>query len=949
MMNAIPRGKPYAGQKFLFAAAISAVAVGAFAEDAYLQSTGVQAIDTGYCANPKTGVTADFAFTSATPTQQKVFGADVDTGQDPDNRCFSFSTYINGSGYYAWACCDGKGNWTPYDGNNTNPDAKADTRRRTVVLDSYNKVAKLLTGGAETASRAIGTTRTRTSPRTLAIFADNDGDKFTPSNMSTMKLYSFKIEDEGKLARLFIPYAKGNITGLKDVLTGEVYPSCNGLPFLYGGDIGILENCGLETAPEGFFLHDGALVDAELWRLNGDDLEFAVSFSCPSGTVTVDGETAPSVVKWVKRGTSQNFSVVANVDPEHTFVSWQGKTSAITTGDAVTASVTVTADSPTALSVRPGIAGDPYADATSLIRFDGVGTQTADSFRSAVGSPTPWSSVVTHNAGIVSNETVVLPYRGTVMTAPTLYLPHPFTVTNAENNAGTGRTTTISLNNFTPGVGVASGDFTLMVRFRPDSNQYRLDNIWMLNWGYSSTASGFLVGLYGKKDLTTVEIPNGAVTNKVTYRKFQMSLFKSGNANTLSALDGLVWGEHWHDLILSFDSTHRKIRYVFCREGYNPKTDPRVTTGYASDNGGQMTYTGEGDMGETCTFTPSANMLLGSESSRDAAFDAILGVSESNVNFTKTFRGSFHQIATWNRAMSTEEMKAALAWPRSDLMRVGVRDGKADEFRGGTATAQDAREWTLPTSFASGDSATITFLTDHTGEEAMQQLFRWYPAADSAAGQVKLSVNGTDVGTLDVMPGETAYLKVKGGLLSAGTNTLTLTRTDTGTGALKLDAAALGGSWQMGDANNTYTEFAAEWLGIVNHDVLDGNWRSIKRVLFGNVPDATGYASDRTNVVYHFTTPAEFRNGNFSWRLSWKDGPNDSRFKPLLRINGTQVYSGTSDGKLHTLDVPTALLQEGDNKLEMCNQTTYVSGVYYWYDYVRLEIVPHRGMMILIR
>ena len=136
----------------------------------------MQAIDTGYCANPKTGVTADFAFTSATPTQQKVFGADVDTGQDPDNRCFSFSTYINGSGYYAWACCDGKGNWTPYDGNNTNPDAKADTRRRTVVLDSYNKVAKLLTGGAETASRAIGTTRTRTSPRTLAIFADNDGE-----------------------------------------------------------------------------------------------------------------------------------------------------------------------------------------------------------------------------------------------------------------------------------------------------------------------------------------------------------------------------------------------------------------------------------------------------------------------------------------------------------------------------------------------------------------------------------------------------------------------------------------------------------------------------------------------------------------------------------------------------------------------------------------------------
>ena len=54
--------------------------------------------------------------------------------------------------------------------------------------------------------------------------------------------------------------------------------------------------------------------------------------------------------------------------------------------------------------------------------------------RSTDGGRT-WSSVVTHNAGIVSNETVVLPYRGTVMTAPTLYLPHPFTVTNAETGA----------------------------------------------------------------------------------------------------------------------------------------------------------------------------------------------------------------------------------------------------------------------------------------------------------------------------------------------------------------------------------------------------------------------------------------------------------------------------------------------------------------------------------
>lgn len=360
---------------------------------------------------------------------------------------------------------------------------------------------------------------------------------------------------------------------------------------------------------------------------------------------------------------------------------------------------------------------DPYADASSWIKFDGVGVQTADSFRSVLGATKPWTSITTYNAGIISNETVVLPYRGAVITAPTLYLPHPFTVTNEVTKAGTGMSTTVSLDNFTTGAKVTSGDFTLFVRFRPDSEQFRLDNIWMLNWGHSDNR-GFMLGLYGKNALTTNEVG----TSRIVFRKFRMAFYKSGYDNLLSDLDGVVWGEHWNDLIISFDSAHRKLRYVFCCEGWNPKSDLRITEQDASDNGGQRTYTGEREIGDG-TFTPSANLLLGCEVPCYGTFDAVLGDSSPSVLHTKTFRGSYHQIVTWNRTMSIDEMKKTLAWPRGDLMRVGVRNDKTDEFFGGTATSQDASEWTFPTSFAPGDSATVTFKTDHVGEEELQQVF----------------------------------------------------------------------------------------------------------------------------------------------------------------------------------------------------------------------------------
>ena len=79
--------------------------------DSYLETTGEQAVNTGYYPNSKTKIVVDWEYLSNDPTHQQIFG-----GMDVPNRClFYFVSYINGGGGYSWACQDYNGNWTVTD------------------------------------------------------------------------------------------------------------------------------------------------------------------------------------------------------------------------------------------------------------------------------------------------------------------------------------------------------------------------------------------------------------------------------------------------------------------------------------------------------------------------------------------------------------------------------------------------------------------------------------------------------------------------------------------------------------------------------------------------------------------------------------------------------------------------------------------------------------------
>lgn len=600
-------------------------------------------------------------------------------------------------------------------------------------------------------------------------------------------------------------------------------------------------------------------------------------------------------------------------------------------------------------------ADDPFADATVWIRgwndVNGDGLVQGAEVRSALANATPWSAATPRNQLAYTNDWVTMPYRGAKRLTDALSFPQTVTITNEAENTGWGRVSTLTLDGFSSRAGVTNDTYSFAIRFRPANSQFRTDYAWIFNWGYNNQASGFNLGL-SNGSVSSNWFNTGTVTNWVVYRTYTPSFFKNGNDyNPFANCGGVVRGGFWHDLVMSIDGRNRKVRYLLSRAHFD-KDVPPVTVGRASDIGGQQTWSNEVAMSakDGFSFKPTEALILGSEASMST--DCVYtNAGRIAGNATKCFRGDIGQFAVWNRALDFDEMKKALAWPRGDLVRVGVRDGGAGEFRGGAAADADAAEWTIPSSFAAGDAATVKFILDRKGEEEMQQLFRWFGAADSAVGSVRLDVNGKPVGTATVLPGHATYWKVKEGFLVAGTNTLTVTRVDGLAGAVKPDALALGGSWQIGHKDGNYVEFAHEGAGLAHHDVLEGNWYSIKRVMFGSVRNADGKTSSNTNMVYHFATPAEFANGGlYTWTLAWKDLSNSANHLPRWRLNGHDLgWTAVANAGYHTLDIPDAYFVPGENALEVYNAGTFVNGQYYSLDYFRLLVSRRGGTILLIR
>ena len=271
--------------------AIVACAVGcAWAEDAYVELTGTQVINTGYKAfynstsKDQSQVVLDFQLTEAPAKGTRIIGGD---GGSKGVSFFSF--YADGNFRFA------------YNGKETGVSTgkPVTTGRYTVQVPAYGN-AILSLDGAQLSSSWVGMAN-GTMPNPIALGAnalDAAGTSFS-DQVAKMKIYGFKIleKKDGTWSTKydFKPVVKGGAACLYDEATGLTLQDDRGKALAYGGDI--------ETLPEdGYVQSDGSKLQGInsrfFWQPGARvEVDYALTDSTKNTQYRIVGSDWPGVVQ----------------------------------------------------------------------------------------------------------------------------------------------------------------------------------------------------------------------------------------------------------------------------------------------------------------------------------------------------------------------------------------------------------------------------------------------------------------------------------------------------------------------------------------------------------------------------------------------------------------------------------------------------------------------------
>ena len=287
---------------FMYGSACVVAAFAAFAphaanaEDAYVASTGTQAINTGYRVNSKTKMEIDFKI-DALNKSTEIFGA---SGSSGTTCCL----WINGNGnlepnFGAW--CGGI-------------EGPAKAERRTVVFDMPGKTVKVYAHGSTTAIGAKGSDKVHDNgeaDRPLALFANcNDANGSTVGNFGTCRIYSFKVWEDAALIHNWQPAMKGDEVGFVDKVDGSFISEhrLGATPLTIGGDYETLDEDPYIESDGTTVVNTGVFPDTDL-RM---ELDYALTTTEQNDTRITgnnvgNGQTIEMYVS--QDGTKMNFCI----------------------------------------------------------------------------------------------------------------------------------------------------------------------------------------------------------------------------------------------------------------------------------------------------------------------------------------------------------------------------------------------------------------------------------------------------------------------------------------------------------------------------------------------------------------------------------------------------------------------------------------------------------------
>ena len=267
--------------------------------DAYLESDATQGINTGYLMKgSESRIECDFAYPDATGTQQRPFGQDSGGG-------LLYSLYVNWEGKFMY----GFGNTFI---NTHGPNEATDTRRHTAIIDGYNNRLYWVTGGVTNKTYDIsGDAHSNNSTWPLGIFATPNNQAATEwRNPSKMKLYSFRIYEQDVLVHEYVPYKKGNVLGLYDMVDKVVKEDTrSGNAFVIGG-------MGVDGAEKWIVRPQNSKLTKKAGTTTlSANAAGAISYKwTKNGAMVTGGTDGDLTVTWVKGGATDTYTVTPVYD-----------------------------------------------------------------------------------------------------------------------------------------------------------------------------------------------------------------------------------------------------------------------------------------------------------------------------------------------------------------------------------------------------------------------------------------------------------------------------------------------------------------------------------------------------------------------------------------------------------------------------------------------------------
>lgn len=454
-----------------------------------------------------------------------------------------------------------------------------------------------------------------------------------------------------------------------------------------------------------------------------------------------------------------------------------------------------------------------------------------------------------------------------------------------------------------------NSSFTALLRFRMDADQPNPSKIHFLNMGYGWKKTGMTL-CYKLTDNTLHFI----------YGNASDTSFESVLAATNAANPSIT--ETWTDLALVVSATD---------------STGLVRVGLGQKNGWRW---GEckGSWLSGKKLTPDYLPRLGAYSAANYA--------SSSGNEVDSFRGSIHFAAFWDRALKDDEIQQAFASPRPKAFRFGGEGYGHEMFAGedgAVATTKQEDQLKLHGSFAAGETTSVDFTVDE-GLDGVMQALRVQRTADSAAGELSATIDGTAVGVLQFAENVEAVLFIPSDALTKGTHRLTLTRTDAGTGALSLDLVELGGSWMHGKADSGMSEFAGD--GGQNDYKL--NWGYTKWA--HSKIDSFSASWQRLTIIDDIPAALAAKSRfRLEMKPCWINDQNPSQIRLLINdeTEPKKIFSYVDKKQtVQTVDFKPGELKAGENAFKF----TSVDKGAISFDYIKFSVMgPSRGFILLVR